>query len=166
MKHCCEVSLEQLIDYADGVPKVTESERIKKHIANCPQCKETIDLLQRSMQAIIAVWQSNYESRKVSANVRMQKRRWLQTAAACLLVAVGLSMFFLLKNAKNGSQLWSEIEKGFEGSRQAAEIMAATEILNNSGMNKTIGMEQYRYVAKVYGNTEAGKKAKEILLNN
>ena len=166
MKHDCDISFQELMDFADGLLNTAESERIQKHLTNCERCRETVDLLQRSMQAATAVWQNNYESRRTNATFQIHKKRWLQAAAAGLLIVVALSVVVLLKEAKNGSATWPEIERHLVESQRAAEIMAATELLQEKGSNKDVVMDQYRYVATAYCNTEAGKKAKRIIANN
>ena len=66
----CEEIRDLLVDYADGELSPQDSQAVAEHLAGCPECREIVKGLERSLNLATAIWLDNLTGSKVGGPVR------------------------------------------------------------------------------------------------
>ncbi len=91
-KACISIE-ELLVAYSDGELPAVDVARVEAHVAGCPDCREELRALERSLEIAQSLWHESASSASVpSAGPARQSRRHLQmgvslAACAALLAA-------------------------------------------------------------------------------
>jgi predicted anti-sigma-YlaC factor YlaD len=165
MKTGCEEIRMLLVDYADGELSGAEGERVTAHLTECPACRELVEGLRKSLGLAEVVWNDNAaEVEKIAGGriPRVRRVSWRRyVAAAAGIVVIGAICLMQLREepAVESPQTFEEIDRKISDVGSAARILAATELLAESGNFKDIVQQQYRYIVERYPETPAGVEA-------
>lgn len=172
-EHTCQVvSKERLVAYADGDLSPNEAERIAEHIATCPDCQVVTEALERSLQVTQAIWQTGqaqWPETHSFDEVRANRRSFMKViavAASILLVLASGVLWRLLSKPGDHTHMISdevkiaELRLKIADSSDAAQLLAAAELLSKYPEVESRVKQRYRYIVETYPETIAAAKAK------
>jgi anti-sigma factor RsiW len=181
---CAKIRL-LLVDYSDGVLPADQARQIADHLAQCPDCREELRLLEHSLTLAREVWNDAVTSeplavsRSLGPNSRSNRRphTWIGWAAVAsalvILVVLGQSMFSRSKSSgvtpqsnaiakANSSQTNSVQQKDDIDVMEyiAREDRSARLAMSVQLLAGQPGLEQYkenteRYLKETYADTTA-----------
>jgi hypothetical protein len=166
MKKSCEDIREDLVDYADGGLSTEQSSEVTEHLETCENCRKLLEALQKSLELATVIWEDGLketESVKIPSRPKTGKIYWLRyvaVAAGILLVVTTLLVRRGNNKPKEPELSFEEIEKNINDSGNAAQLLAATELLADYPDAKEIVEQQYRYIAQTYPQTPAAAEIK------
>lgn len=150
----CDEIRDMLVDYADGELSVRDSQAVAEHLAECPQCQQTIKGLERSLQLAKAIWLDNLESVKASSAPRRMTRWWRYAAVAAVILIVAAVL--IVHSIHRPAELeYTGIERQVAQVATAARLLAATQLLAQCEGTESIVDEQRRYILDNYADTPA-----------
>ncbi|MHC4517586.1 MAG: anti-sigma factor family protein [Planctomycetota bacterium] len=159
----CPEMDEKLVDFADGVLSGVEAAGVRQHLAQCAQCRATVEALRQSLEAAQSIWQDNTAP---TSRVRtLPSHRWRYVAAAaCVALAVGGVFFWPARRqpAANPPTM-AEIENRIAASASAARMLAAAGQLETQTALRDVTESQYRYIVDKYPDTPAAEPARRKL---
>lgn len=172
----CKQIADILVDYADNKTDENDSRQVARHLAHCPDCREIVEALQKSLQLTEIIWQGLAEENKNIAMPSLDKRtkqrsgifKYAAIAAGFLIAA---TLFLTLYNSPsstpiaqtgNASISLREIELDIAQVMQAARLLAMVDISIQRGRIAN-GDDQYKYIVEKYPHTSAATKAKKRL---
>lgn len=173
-EHTCQiVSKEELVAYADGDLSANRSERIAKHIANCPNCRSMAEALQRSLQVTQVIWQTS-ESQwpKTRPLERFQSSKWslrkIAAVAASILLVLGVGAVWRMLSRpteqagiSREQALAVDIKRKIADSGDAARLLAAAELLSRYPKAESSVKQRYRHIVETYPETTAAAEARQ-----
>jgi len=154
----CQTLEEQLVDFADDALTGIEAERVGRHVAQCSDCRATVDALRQSLRCAQAIWQDN--ARPVSRTRRLPLWRWPYLAAAGVLLAVGALLYRSTSPlpAPDAPTL-TKIEDQITASAGAARLLIAAGQLETQPSLRDVVISQYQYIVEKYPDTAAAAPA-------
>lgn len=165
----CESVRELLVDYADGELPAESARPVADHLAACPSCRRELAALRQSLALAREVWSESAVDPAVVLAFRPRRRmRALAAAvAACILLAVGAPVVW--RSLDRGGQapdrppvaaLSSEqLQRLIHREDMSARIAASARILSLQPGGEEAAEEAYRYLARAYPDTAAGRQA-------
>ncbi|MBL7153957.1 MAG: zf-HC2 domain-containing protein [Phycisphaerae bacterium] len=164
MKDPCDNFAELLVDYADGQLSAEQSTKVADHLAECSDCRVTLDGLHRSLEIAQVIWQDNLsqtETIRIAASPRPRRRSWPRYAAAAVILIVSAVSITsrLMNNPPKSEATFAEIEQKITEAGAAARLLAATDLLAEQADAESIVKRQYRYVVQTYPETLAAAEA-------
>jgi anti-sigma factor RsiW len=174
---CQIVSKEELVAYADGDLSPSEAERISGHIATCPDCKAVVEALEHSLRVTQAIWQTaraQWPEARSFRRIRPDRRPPNRAAAvaASILVILGAGAVWRLLSepsqqpgATDKEPTAAEIEVAASRAAQAAQLLAAADLLSSQPGGERHAMIRYSDVAASYPETKQSETA-ELRLQN
>jgi hypothetical protein len=172
MQKNCEEIFELLVDFTDGRLSPDESAEITEHLAKCPQCRENLKALEKSLKLANIIWEDAFadiEHVNIAAGQRIRKFQWAKYAAVAAGILLVFSISALLRSFNKPAEpqlTFAEIERQINDSGSAARLLAATELLAKHPDAKEIANTQYRYIIETYPQTNSSKMAKLLIKNN
>ena len=165
MEKSCENIELMLVDYADGQLPASDTSTVTEHLAQCDECRNVLDALQKSLELAGDIWADSLaetESIRIPAakTRKIRRPRYAAIAAGILVVATTSVMWHTLTRPKAGELTFAEIERKISESGSAARLLAAAELLGENPDVETIVKQQYRYIVETYPETAAAAKAK------
>lgn len=166
MEKACEQIEKLLVDYADGQLSPSESNKVGEHLAKCEHCRNTLEVLQRSLDLARVIWEDGLEETKAvrvsktQRASRFQWRRYAAIAASILILMSILTFWRTTTGPKEAEPTFAEIEHRIEQAGSAARLLAAAELLSEYPDCRSILKQQYRYIIDTYPQTPAAAKAK------
>ncbi|MHC4558386.1 MAG: anti-sigma factor family protein [Planctomycetota bacterium] len=166
MKKSCKEITDMLIDYADGQLSPGESSEVAEHLAKCEHCRSLLDGLRKSLELAGVIWTdvlAQTKAIRIPISRKPGKLRWLRYAAiaASILLVLTTTVIWraLIRPAKKEIS-FVEIERNITDSGNAAQLLAAADLLAKYTDTKDIAKRQYHYVVKRYPGTPAAGEAK------
>ena len=165
MKKSCENIEQMLIDYADGQLSPSDSSMVAEHLAQCEECRNVLDALQKSLELTGVIWADGLaetENIRIPA-AKTRKIRWPRyaaIAASILLVAIASVVWHTLVRPKEAELTFAQIERKITESGSAARLLAAAELLSENSEAEAIVKQQYQHIVETYPETTAAAKAK------
>lgn len=172
-EHICQiVSKEKLVAYADGELLASEEQQIAEHIATCPDCQAITEALKRSLEVTQAIWRDSeaqwpkaFPTKRLQSNKRL--RRKMATVAAGILLLLGAAavwqkVFRPTERARISREqaLTAEIKRKITDSGNAAQLLAASELLSKYPETQSMVKERYQYIVETYPQTAAAAEAR------
>jgi len=118
--HSCKSVNELLVEYADGELPADDARRVAAHLAECPECREELRLLERSLDLARTIWQQSASELSLPAALPVRPgRRWLRPAA-CVAVAA------LLMVSAAAWLAWYHQPRGNVPADRVAQVPGAT----------------------------------------
>ena len=178
----CEEIQELLVDYSDNLLSQQETNLVSQHLSECENCQKLLKALNHSLELSNVIWEDNFAdigrvsierkegcdvSHQMKDNAKLKVRfyRTLRIAsiAASVFIVITTAIFWnsFHKPDESESQLsLKDIEKNINDSASAAQLLAATSLLENYPDYKEIAENQYHYIATMYPDTPAAKQIK------
>jgi predicted anti-sigma-YlaC factor YlaD len=164
MKESCDNFADMLVDYADGLLPDEQSAKVAEHLSECDNCRELLKSLQRSLELAQVIWQNNLsqtaETIRIPAPAEVRRRSWPKYAAAAVLI---ISAIFITTNTMEkpvkDQPTFAEIEQKITDAGNAAQLLAAADLLAGYSDAETV-RQQYRRIVEIYPHTPAAAKAK------
>ncbi|MBN2594028.1 MAG: zf-HC2 domain-containing protein [Sedimentisphaerales bacterium] len=165
MKKTCEGIEQMLVDYVDGQLSPADSNKVAEHLAKCANCQRLHNTLQKSLELAGIIWADSLTETENIRNpvIKTRKIRWIRytaIAASILLVATASVVWHTLSRPKDRELTFAEIERRINESGSAAQLLAATELLNDNPRTENIIKQQYQYIVERYPETSSAIKAK------
>jgi len=166
MEKSCKDIKEMLVDYTDGQLSPSESNEVAEHLAECENCRRTLEALRRSLELAGVIWADGLaETKEISVPIlgKIRKVRWPRyaaVAAGILLVLTTSIVWRALVRPVKKELTFTEIEREIIESGSAARLLAAAELLAEYPDAQSILKEQYRYIVETYPETSAAAEAK------
>lgn len=166
MGKSCEDIQEMLVDYADGELSSAQSSEVTCHLEQCENCRKLLAALQKSLDLATIVWEDGIketEALKIPFRQKTRKIHWFRYAAvaASILIVVTTSIVWReISRPRKAELSFDEIQRNITESANAAQLLAATELLVDYPDAKEIVQQQYRYIAKTYPQTPAAAEIK------
>ena len=158
---CPEIQ-EKLVDFADGALSGAKAERVREHIEQCAECRETVEALGQSLEAAHAIWQDNLRDNHAGRGHarRIHIGRYV-AAAACVALAVAAAFYWSTRHRPAPSApTMAEIESQIAASASAARMLAAASQLETQTSLRDVAENQYRYIVQRYPDTAAAEPAR------
>lgn len=171
MEKSCEEIFELLVDFTDGRLSPDQSVEVTKHLAKCPQCRENLKALDKSLKLANFIWADSLTDIESVHVVHLQKARKYQWAkyaavAATILIAFGIYGLFRPFNKPPEPQpTFAEIEQSITDAGNAARLLTAAERLSEYPDCRLLAIKQYKYILNQYPETSSAKYAK-LKINN
>ncbi len=165
--HDCSQIEELLVDYADGALDQSDADKVAAHLAQCPNCRDTLSALHDSLKLAKAIWQDNLD-RTASAKTHGRLLTWRKYAAIAASVAILAATALISQSQsppKQPEPTLAQIEQQIEQSASAARLLAAADMLAPYTQTESIARNQYDYIIDAYPRTPAAVQAKERLRN-
>ena len=159
-----------LVEFADGELAASDERAVREHLQGCERCTCEVELLRRSLECALEVWDGC--SAEVSGSVRPRRKlvRWWIGAAAGIaaMVLVMLGMFGggdkdTVEFELTLAELVAKVEMDIENAGIAGELLAKAEILARNEKYKDIARNRLKFITEVYPCTGAAEKAKLLL---
>jgi predicted anti-sigma-YlaC factor YlaD len=165
MEKTCEHFEQMLVDYADGKLSPNDSNKVTEHLAQCEECRNVLDALQKSLELAGIIWTDGLaETESISTPAAKTRKiswpRYAAIAASILLVATVSIVWHTLPKSKVNELTFAEIERKINESGSAARLLTAAELLSENPGAETIVKQQYRHIVETYPETAAATKAK------
>ncbi|MBN2594971.1 MAG: zf-HC2 domain-containing protein [Sedimentisphaerales bacterium] len=165
MKRSCENIERMLVDYADGQLSQIDANKIKEHLSECQECRKLLTALQKSLELAGVIWSDGLaDTEKIPVSIaKTTKVRWSRyaaIAASILLVTTASVVWHTFSRPKYREPTFAEIERKINESGSAAQLLAATELLDDNPRAENIVKQQYQHIVKTYPDTAAAKIAK------
>jgi predicted anti-sigma-YlaC factor YlaD len=172
MEKNCEEIFELLVDFTDGQLLPDESAEVTEHLAKCPQCRENLKALEKSLKLANIIWEdalTDIEPVHIAHPQKVRKIQWAKYAAvaASILLVFGISA--LLRSLNKPAEplpTFAEIERKINDEAAATKLLAAAYLLANQPNVKEIAKQQYNHIIEIYPQTNAAVKAKLLIKNN
>jgi anti-sigma factor RsiW len=164
MKESCDNFAEMLVDYADGCLSAEQSSMVADHLSECDDCRTLLEALRKSLELAQVIWEDNLsqtEAIRIPAPARTRRRSWPRYAAAAILIvsAIFVTSRIMEKPAKNQPTL-AEIEGRINEAGNAAQLLAAADLLRGCSETEGIARQQYCRIVETYPDSPAASKAK------
>jgi len=158
----CQTIEEQLVDFADETLTGAEAERIREHVAQCADCRATVEALRQSLQCAQVIWHDNARSIGRTRTLCLRKWPYMSAAAAGILLAAGALFFYRPKfqPPTSGTPTLAEIENRIAASGRAARLLARADQLEMQASLRDVAQSQYRYIVEKYPDTPAAASAR------
>jgi len=165
MKKSCKDIEQMLVDYADDRLSQSDSSKVAEHLATCGQCRRMHNALQKSLDLAGVIWADNLEQIEnihipAAKTRKIRWQRYLAIAASILIVATTSVVWRTLVKPKDNEITFAEIELKINESGNAAQLLAATELLAGQSDVQALIQQQYRYIVERYPETNSAVKAK------
>ena len=172
---CSEIPIAQLVAYADAELSPRESECIEEHLKQCPDCRELIIAMQRSMDLTKAMWRKDEQrwqavvAQTVKKQAGLPKHYRITIAAAVLfLLALGSIGLFEWQGRKPYSttkQLSpTELELNIERAALGTQMLAVADLLAQQPGGTGYAVERYEYVVHHFKDERDAAKARLRIL--
>ncbi len=187
---CAEIE-PLLVDLADERLDADQAQQVTAHVATCPACALLFEDIERTGRLLTGVWADHARSldtltpdrliAEQAANAkRSRTRRVLGTlsAAAAILIAVFLGSFALPeRETPNPNNVTTpqtqasvqptldidELRRQIEQEGMASRLLAAADELLAVHGGKPYAIDDYRFIAKNFAPTTAGRVARKRL---
>lgn len=162
----CDEIRDLLVDYADGELSPQDSQAVAEHLRQCPECREIVKGLERSLDLAKAIWLDNLEAGGSGAAAGRRVIHWLRSpviAAAVLLAVGGALLLYTLHKSPPATVTYAQIQEQVTRASAAARLLAATQILAKCEGTESIVEQQARYILSHYGDTAAASELKATM---
>ncbi len=164
-KKLCKDIEQMLVDYAEGQLSASDSSMVAEHLAQCEECRNVLDALQKSLELAGVIWADSLaetENIRIPAakTRKIHRPRYVAIAASILVVATASVVWHTLVRPKEAELTFAEIERKITESGSAARLLAAAELLSENPDVEAIVKQQYRYIVETYPETAAAAKAR------
>ncbi|MBI3468726.1 MAG: zf-HC2 domain-containing protein [Planctomycetes bacterium] len=183
----CRSIGEMLVAFDDGELPSADIARVEAHLANCSACRRELSALRRSLALARADWQAAPLRQQVVRPVVVQASRsrysWGVAAAAAML-AVALiggswwlmhgssaSLIALRRDGQQGKgtsveqpEAIATVDRLLNDEALAAQLSASAALLTAQAGAEEYGHSAYRYLARTFPNTSAGREAAALVL--
>ena len=166
MRESCKEIADMLVDYADGQLSAEQSCTVGDHLARCDDCRKLLGGLQRSLELAQVIWQDSLHQTErihIGRPAKVARHRWLQyaaAAAAILVISATSIIWCTVHRAAPNQPTFAEIERKITEAGNAAQLLAATDLLAQYPDAKTVANHQYRYILDEYPDTFAADEAR------
>jgi len=166
LTNCRDIE-ERLVAYADADLTDEAKAGIEQHLAQCPDCRDLLCCLNRSLDLTQILWQDNLNdvlhtssARSFSPRVASALRYVGIAAAVLIVVTVGL---WSVKGRPNKSMSLVQIQLKMEEAARAARLLAAADLLAGRPDYADIVQQKYQYIVKVFPSTASAQAAQTRL---
>jgi anti-sigma factor RsiW len=163
----CENPADILVDYANGELAEDEKTQIDEHLSQCQHCRSTVESLRRSLQLAEVIWDDGFEEIQVKSPVAHPKGVWRYlrwAAAAVLLIAAGGGLIWKSISRPAPKPMdeptLAAIQRQVARAGQAAELLAAADLLAHTPGGGDVASKSYRFIAENYSDFPEAKEAK------
>ena len=159
----CRQIEDMLVEYADGQLAQDRTDAVAEHLDNCPDCRQKVDALKKSLTLTRVIWQNNLQPKPAKKPLLL---RWAisgSVAAAVLLLAGLFLLFGTDTQQPQPIPTLAQIEREINHAAIAAKLLAVAEIISKNPDSEQIVQKEYRYIVKAYPNTAAAKKVKTLI---
>jgi hypothetical protein len=165
MEKSCKDIEQMLVDYADNQLSQNDSSTVVEHLAECEECRKLLAALQESLELAGVIWaerMTEIENNRIPAakTRKIRRPRYATIAASILLAATASVVWYALTRPKANELTFAEIERKINESGNAAQLLAATELLAEQPDEQAFIQQQYRYIVERYPQTSSAIKAK------
>jgi predicted anti-sigma-YlaC factor YlaD len=163
--HDCSQIEELLVDYADSALDQSDVDKVTAHLAQCPNCRNTLSALIESLKLASAIWQDNLRQ-PPAAKTHRRSLTWRKYAAIAASIAILAAAAIICESKSQPKQpepTLAQIEQQIEQAASAARLLAAADMLAPYTQTESIARNQYDYIVDAYPRTPAAVQAKEHL---
>lgn len=169
-RQSCESVREFLVGYGDGELPADRAHQVADHLAGCEHCRRELAALRRSLELARGIWAESAidPSAGLAARPRRTARRlWPAVAAACVILAVGAAVVW--RSMAGGGSVPTgpapaalsvrDVRARIRREDISARLAASAHILSLQPGGLEAAEEAYRYLARAYPDTSAGREA-------
>ncbi|NQV33198.1 MAG: zf-HC2 domain-containing protein [Phycisphaeraceae bacterium] len=158
----CESYEHLLVEYSDNELTSEDAASLLDHLAACPQCRNLLHRLRRSMAATQTLWGQNLtcEGHKKSATWKMRTSAIVGVAA---LLVIGAGVLRLNRPVTPTPLTLAQMEQTVEQSGQAARLLALADILARHQAQADLAQKRYHYIVETFPKTPSALIAKTKL---
>ena len=165
MENSCKDIEQKLVDYADGQLSPGDSSKVAEHLATCEHCRMLLSGLQKSLELAGVIWADSLaetENIRIPAakTTKIRRLRYAAIAASILIAATASIVWLTLTRPRESQLTLAEIERNITESGNAAQLLAAAELLSDNPDAENIVKQQYQYIVETYPRTSSAIKAK------
>jgi hypothetical protein len=165
MEKSCKDIERMLVDYADNQLSQIDANKVTKHLVECEECRKLLDALQKSLELAGVIWADNLAETEnilipATKTRKIHLSRYAAIAAGILLVVAVSAIWQTRTRPKVNELTFAEIERKINESGNAAQLLAATELLAGQPDAQGLIQQQYRYIVERYPQTSSAVKAK------
>jgi predicted anti-sigma-YlaC factor YlaD len=163
----CRDIEERLVAYSDGDLTGELKSGIDGHLAQCPDCRELLCCLNRSLDLTQILWQDNLNdvlepSSAQRLSPRVSRVLHYVGIAAAVLIVVTIGLWSAKKRPGKSLSL-AQVQLKMEEAARAARLLAAVDLLADRPDYADIVQQKYQYIVKVFPSTPSAQTAQTRL---
>ena len=154
---CPDMPDERLAAFCEGQSNEAERNRVQRHLERCPVCRETVAALTQSMDQLRDHWQRQEEAwRQRHGGFKTpgsgMPRRWIAAAAAGVLVASGLGIWWPRPGVPVTEERFDPtvLKRELDRAAVAAQLLAAADLLARQPGGRPYAVKRYQYVIRQF----------------
>ena len=158
-----------LIDYADDILDPVDLSHVTDHLETCSACRHRVKALQESLALTRTIWQDSLGQIE-DIQVPITRRfpwKWIQSAAAVILLGIGLFWAFHNQTAPTeqipSPSMLEQIARDIDQATMAAKLLAAADLMTRHSGSQAQVQNQYRHIVERYPHTHAARNAKLLI---